>query len=142
MASPIRPQFFCARPNGTLTPLIALDELPAHISVRGVPRVLSPSDTQGMTSLGTVNPRAQFYIVDGVPVSQARGVTGSSNQLVRDFELHSSILRAAADDSLPVAQRLALQSLLQQGLSQNWFMGAGGMGNPRQVSFQRNSNQQ
>ncbi|KAL2001726.1 hypothetical protein VTN02DRAFT_1338 [Thermoascus thermophilus] len=137
MTSSIRPQFFCARPNGTLTPLIALDELPAHVSIRGVPRVLSPSDTQGMTSLGTVSPRAQFYIVDGVPVSQARGVTGSSNQLVRDFELHPSILRAAADDSLPVAQRLALQSFLQQGLSQNWFMGAGGMGNPRQTHNRR-----
>ena len=145
MTSPIRPQFFCARPNGTLTPLIALDELPAHISIRGVPRILSPSDTQGMTSLGTVNPRAQFYIVDGVPVNHARGVTSHSNQLVREFVLQSSLLRAAADDSLPVSQRLALQGLLQQGLSQNWVVGAantGGMGNSRQVSFQRDSNKQ
>lgn len=66
MPSPIRPQFFCSRPNGTMTPLIALDELPTNISIRGVHRHLSPHETAGMTSVGTAEHRSQLYIVDGV----------------------------------------------------------------------------
>lgn len=148
MASPIRPQFFCSRPNGTLTPLIALDELPTHISVRGVPRVLSPGDTQGMTSLGTVNPRAQFYVVDGVSPAPARASTGSqpAQQRSRDADIQNSLLKVVTDDSFPASQRLALHALIQQGLAQNWVMsnpaagawlaanaGGGGVGGGRQV---------
>ncbi|KAI9932812.1 hypothetical protein ASPWEDRAFT_22577 [Aspergillus wentii DTO 134E9] len=114
MASPLRPQFFCTRPNGSLTPLIAVDDLPAHVSLRGVPRVLSASDTQGMTSLGTVSPRSQSYIVDGLsPRASPTGYRG------RD-DLQSTLLRFVSDENLPASQRLALHALLQQSFSQNW----------------------
>lgn len=124
MASPIRPQFFCSRPNGTLTPMIALDELPAHVTIRGVPRVLSPSETQGMTSLGTVSPRAQFYVVDGVSPGTSRASNGhqSAQHVPRDVELQNSLLKVVTDDTIPASQRLALHALIQQGLSQNWVM--------------------
>ncbi|KAL1953408.1 hypothetical protein VTO42DRAFT_2847 [Malbranchea cinnamomea] len=64
MAVPLRPQHFASRQDGTLTALIAVDELPSFISIRGVPRVLSQSDTQGMTSLGILPARGQTYTVD------------------------------------------------------------------------------
>ena len=66
MAMPLRPQHFVSRQDGTLTALIAVDELPSCITVQGVPRVLNQSDTQGMTSLGTIPSRGQTYVVDYV----------------------------------------------------------------------------
>ncbi|KAF3491763.1 C-x8-C-x5-C-x3-H type zinc finger protein [Arthroderma uncinatum] len=64
MAMPLRPLHFLSREDGTLTALIAVDELPHYVSIRGVPRTLNHSDTQGMTSLGTVKSRGQFYLLD------------------------------------------------------------------------------
>lgn len=64
MAMPLRPLHFLSREDGTLTALVAVDELPHYISIRGVPRTLNHSDTQGMTSLGTVKSRGQFYLID------------------------------------------------------------------------------
>ncbi|OJJ49245.1 hypothetical protein ASPZODRAFT_13969 [Penicilliopsis zonata CBS 506.65] len=101
MASPIRPQFFCSRPNGSLTPLVALDELPSYVSIRGVPRLLSAGDTQGMTSLGAVTSRAQFYVVDGVSVDANRGSNSPS------------------DDNGFSQQRLGYQALVQQSTPLN-----------------------
>lgn len=120
MSAPIRPQFFCSRPNGTLTPLVAVDELPTHMSIRGTPRVLSPSETQGMTSLGTVNGRAQNYIVDGVFPPRVPAGNGNANRRSRDFELQASLARVMADENIPANQRLALQAVVHQGLAQNW----------------------
>lgn len=57
-------QFFCIRPDGSITPLVPVDELPAYISIRGVPANLMVSETHGMTSLGTLNPRREPFIVD------------------------------------------------------------------------------
>ncbi|KAE8349868.1 hypothetical protein BDV28DRAFT_151486 [Aspergillus coremiiformis] len=119
MSSPLRPQFFCTRPNGTLTPLIAVDELPSHLSIRGVPRTLSANETQGMTSLGTVNPRAQAYVIDGLVSSSTRATAGPRS---RDFDLQASLMRLVSDENVPASQRLAVNALLQQGISQNWFM--------------------
>ncbi|KAE8363966.1 hypothetical protein BDV27DRAFT_165140 [Aspergillus caelatus] len=119
MSSPLRPQFFCARPNGTITPLIAVDELPSHISIRGVPRTLSANETQGMTSLGTVSPRAQTYIIDGLVPASTRASSGPRS---RDFDLQASLMRLVSDENVPANQRLAVNALLQQGISQNWFM--------------------
>lgn len=129
--SPSRPQFFCSRPNGALTPMIALDELPAHVSVRGVPRALSPNETHGMTSLGTINPRAQAYVIDGVtaggtaplpaPVRDSSAVTNHQNRLAPHqpsstlgAELHNLLMRIVSDANLPAGhQRMAVQSLIQ-----------------------------
>jgi len=64
MTVPSKPRFFISRPNGTFVPLIPLDELPEHITIRGVPRTISPAETAGMFSLGTHDPPDSFYIVD------------------------------------------------------------------------------
>ncbi|KAL4778933.1 hypothetical protein BJX76DRAFT_365709 [Aspergillus varians] len=121
MSSSLRPQFFCTRPNGTLTPVVAVDELPAHISIRGVPRVLSPSDTQGMTSLGSVNPRNQTYAVDGVvPTASRPSSTGATNHRSRNHDMQSSLLKILTDENIPLNQRMALNTVLQQGLPQSW----------------------
>lgn len=66
MTEPLRPQYFITRQNGTMVPLVALDELPATISIRGVPRTLSPYDVAGMTGLGTFESQHRQYVVDGV----------------------------------------------------------------------------
>ncbi|KAL4896818.1 hypothetical protein BDV59DRAFT_199163 [Aspergillus ambiguus] len=121
MASSLRPQFFCTRPNGTLSPLIAVDDLPSHISIRGVPRVLSPNDTQGMTSLGTVDPRAQSYVVEGMSPTLTRpSSANAAAHRTRDYDLQASLMRMAADESTPASQRMAANALLQQGIAQNW----------------------
>ncbi|KAF9891955.1 hypothetical protein FE257_002918 [Aspergillus nanangensis] len=149
MASPLRPQFFCTRPNGSLTPLIAVDDLPAHITIRGVPRVLSPNDTQGMTSLGTINPRPQSsYIVEGMPppVSSRTSPTNVAPRRPREYDMQNSLMRLATDENVPTNQRLAVSALLQQGATQNWTVaspsspnswlvangGGGGSGSSRQ----------
>ncbi|KAL4733420.1 hypothetical protein BDV11DRAFT_213883 [Aspergillus similis] len=119
MSSSLRPQFFCTRPNGTLTPLIAVDELPAHITIHGAPRVLSPNETQGMTSLGAVRTRGQFYSVEGaVPASGPPSTSGKNQPGSNDLQSH--LLRLLNDDSIPATQRNALGALLQQSLPQNW----------------------
>lgn len=83
LTSLLRPQFFCTRPNGCVTPLIALDELPPNISIRGTYRYLSPNETAGMTSVGTSEHRSQFYIVEGSHVNpvgtSVTTVAGESN---------------------------------------------------------------
>lgn len=65
--SEIRPQFFLVRENDTIVPLIALDELPADITISGVPRNLGMADTGGMTSVGKIPSRGAVYVVNGVP---------------------------------------------------------------------------
>ncbi|KAL1966754.1 hypothetical protein VTN77DRAFT_3951 [Rasamsonia byssochlamydoides] len=121
MTTPLRPQFFCSRPNGTLTPLIALDELPSHISIRGIPRALSPGDTLGMTSLGTVIPRAQFYIVDGLQPGPVDNSTIGLANAVRDTDAQTAVFSIGADDAMIFNPRLALQAVNQQQPSQNWI---------------------
>lgn len=119
----LRPQFFCARPNGIVTALVAVDELPSHVSIRGIPRVLSANDTQGMTSLGTVNGRSQAYMVDGVPSGPMRasgGVAAANGGRVRDNDFQAAIFRILSDESIPPSQRLALHGLIQQAMSQSW----------------------
>lgn len=66
MDEPLRPQHFITRQNGIMVPLIAADELPTTLSIRGVPRTLTPHDTSGMTGIGTVNARHRQYTVDGL----------------------------------------------------------------------------
>ncbi|KAL3479884.1 hypothetical protein BJX99DRAFT_267599 [Aspergillus californicus] len=123
MSTPIRPQFFCARPNGTLTPLIAVDELPAHIVIHNAPRVLSAGDTHGMTSLGTVSAHGNFYNVEGTSLAPSRpssaGITGHRS---RTYDLQASLMRILSDENISGSQRLALTTLLQQGIPQIWHV--------------------
>lgn len=47
-----------------MVPLIALDELPPTINIRGVPRSLEAKDMTGMTCAGSADSRHRTYIVD------------------------------------------------------------------------------
>ncbi|OJD12847.1 hypothetical protein ACJ73_09290 [Blastomyces percursus] len=61
----MQPEFCISRPNGAVTALIAVDELPPFVTIRGVPRCLGKiDDANGMENLGTVNARGQFYTID------------------------------------------------------------------------------
>ncbi|KAL8775015.1 MAG: hypothetical protein Q9209_000494 [Squamulea sp. 1 TL-2023] len=52
MGSHPRPYWFLVRPDNTITPLIAVDELPPNIQIAGVPAAMSLSDTKSMESVG------------------------------------------------------------------------------------------
>lgn len=64
MSIPLRPLHFVSRPDGKFTALVAVDELPSFISIRGIPRVLDQNGIEGMISLGTLPDRGQKYTVD------------------------------------------------------------------------------
>src|SRR5947207_4012484 len=80
---PLRPQLFVTRHNGTMVPLIAADELPLTLSLRGVPRTLSPHDVSGMTGVGTFDSGHRQYVVDSLnrgaetPTAENRSQMGS-----------------------------------------------------------------
>jgi len=61
-----KPQFFVTRQNGAMVPLIAMDELPIHVQIQGVSRTLSAFEVAGMTGVGTVDARHQFYVVESM----------------------------------------------------------------------------
>ncbi|KAJ5569964.1 uncharacterized protein N7459_009394 [Penicillium hispanicum] len=111
MSAQSRPGFFCSRPNGVVTPLIAMDELPTHIQIRGVSRTLTPGETQGMTSCGVANARAEPWIVDGLP----SGPHASAN---KDglAELQSILMKIMNDPSVASHHRAAVHSILYKGL--------------------------
>lgn len=52
MSSLPRPKHFITRPDGTMTPLIALDEMPDDVRIMNVPTTLTPEQTAGMMSMG------------------------------------------------------------------------------------------
>lgn len=59
-----RPQYFLSRLDGTLTPLIAVDELPSSIRIAGVSAVISQAATVNMMSLGVKDRSQTKYIVE------------------------------------------------------------------------------
>ncbi|PWY95225.1 hypothetical protein BO94DRAFT_620699 [Aspergillus sclerotioniger CBS 115572] len=130
MSSPIKPQHFCTRPDGVSTPLIAVDELPTQISIRGVPRTLQPDQTRGMTSLGTVAPRrSRTYVVD------CSGYAPRSSRPPQDSDQQAMVVRLLRDESLPDSLRLAMATLHQHGLlhglldtDSSWVGSSGGAG--------------
>ncbi|KAJ5292553.1 uncharacterized protein N7443_008506 [Penicillium atrosanguineum] len=109
MGSQDRPSFFCSRPDGTLTPLIAVDDLPPGLSVRGVSRALTPGETQGMTSCGVAAPRAESWIVDGSP-SGARVVADE-----KVHEVNSLLYKILREDNVHGDIRSAIQEVLFRG---------------------------
>ena len=58
-----RPRHFIHRSDGTITALVAVDELPNSIRLENVPSHLSQAETQGMTSLGVEAKSAGVYAV-------------------------------------------------------------------------------
>lgn len=91
--SEIRPQFFLVRENDAIVPLIALDELPANITIPGVSRNLGMADTGGMTSVGKISSRGAVYVVNGVsegnddrfPPSNGKGKGRFGDKKVSNF---------------------------------------------------------
>lgn len=108
MDSQTRPGFFCSRPNGTLTPLIAVDELPTHISIRGVPRTLTAKDTQGMTSCGVAPPRNEPWVVD----DSASMTSNTSNDQNDSTELCNMLFKILRYENVSSATRILLQGVL------------------------------
>ncbi|KAJ5190449.1 Zinc finger CCCH-type [Penicillium cinerascens] len=109
MGSQDRPSFFCSRPDGTLTPLLAVDDLPLSLSVRNVSRTLTPGDTQGMTSCGVAAPRSDPWVVDGPP-------TGS--RVVNDEkmnDLHALLFKILREEEVGCEIRSSIQEILFRG---------------------------
>ena len=81
MSDSSRPRYFLVRDDGTLTPLVAVDELPASIRILGVPAVLSYANTQGMVSLGVAARSERRYILESSTYSSPNRIgTPSSGQ--------------------------------------------------------------
>lgn len=110
MSSQGGPSFFCSRPDGSLTPLIALDDLPAGVTVRGVHRTLKPADTQGMISCGSTEPRAEPWTLEGTIVA----VPGATTN---DTELHDVLLKIVAETSVAPHLRHAIKEILFRDLA-------------------------
>ena len=111
MAVQSRPAFFCARPDGAVTPMIAMDELPSNIHIRGVPRTLTPGETQGMTSCGVADVRAEPWVVDGLP--PVSSPIAKKDSLL---DLESVLIKIASDTTVAPHHRLAVQNILFRGL--------------------------
>ena len=102
--------FFIVRPDGTKTPLIAVDELPSNFHILGVPPSISDAQTQGMVSLGLVPSSGRYYVVQQDENSAASSSSlGPPSQL--DSEKHGLGLPrryTAADAGLSGIENLAL----------------------------------
>lgn len=57
-------QFFVTRQNGSMVPLIAMDELPPNVMIRGVPHTLTPWQISGMGNVGNFNTRHRQHLVE------------------------------------------------------------------------------
>ncbi|KAL8874842.1 MAG: hypothetical protein Q9198_006721 [Flavoplaca austrocitrina] len=64
-----RPHWFLVRPDNTITPLIAVDELPSNIRIVGIPAAMSLIDTKSMESVGVRERSTGTYDVQGVPAA-------------------------------------------------------------------------
>lgn len=78
------PGHYLHRTDGTVTPLIAVDELPAFLHIVGVSRLLTKAQTQDMISLGTLPRSQKLYAVQMVdPQSEI----GDDSASVRTIEI-------------------------------------------------------
>ncbi|KAL8804702.1 MAG: hypothetical protein Q9182_002394 [Xanthomendoza sp. 2 TL-2023] len=64
MRSHPRPHWFLVRPDNTITPLIAVDELPPDVHIAGVPAVMSLVDTKSMESVGVRERSTGAYVIE------------------------------------------------------------------------------
>lgn len=74
-----RPQHFVTRGDGSITPLIAVDELPESIRIVGVPAIISQAATLNMMDLGFQERIRTKYIVE-IPEDTGSGNTGNPSQ--------------------------------------------------------------
>ncbi|KAJ5168097.1 uncharacterized protein N7482_003691 [Penicillium canariense] len=118
MSSQARPSFFCSRPNGVLTPLIALDDLPAQVTIRGVARILTAGETQGMTSCGVVAPRSEPWTLDGTAPTSHGGIINKGDLA----ELQAVLLKIMADDNVATHLRMSIKGILYRGLDAAYIL--------------------
>ncbi|KAL8686893.1 MAG: hypothetical protein Q9224_005310 [Gallowayella concinna] len=90
MRSHPRPHWFLVRPDNTITPLIAVDELPPDVRIAGVPAVMSLVDTKSMESVGVRERSTGTYAIELA--------TSSSN--VNDSEEQPRTSDTSESDSL------------------------------------------
>lgn len=127
MSAQSRPTFFCSRPNGALTPMIAVDDLPSHVIVRGVPRSLSVEETQGMTSCGMLLSRSEPYVVDG-PAGTQVSLHALAHKRLAD-ELKAVLTNVVCDMDVPPHHRQAVGAVLTAAMETPYFLNTGTNGN-------------
>lgn len=92
-----RPAHFLRRTDGTITPLVAVDELPAFLHIVGVSRLLTKAQTEGLISVGTLPRSSKLYAVHMMdPQSEA----GSDNESVKTIEMQPASSRASNATSI------------------------------------------
>ncbi|KAN0075661.1 hypothetical protein V8E54_006931 [Elaphomyces granulatus] len=91
MSFSAHPIYYCLRPDGTAAPLIAVDELPPQLYIRGAPRRLP--ETEGMICLGMFGFPRQSYVVESLPAS-----TSSPPFIDRGSQLP----RSTTEETLPL----------------------------------------
>ena len=90
MSGTPRPGYFVARADGTLTPMIAVDELPSSINILGVPATITPAGTQNMVSLGLKERSSQPYVVqfaEDIQITSDTEKNPSNKELVEGKEV-------------------------------------------------------
>ncbi|CAG8085998.1 unnamed protein product [Penicillium salamii] len=107
-------RFFCARPDGTLTPLVALDDFPPGVMIRDLPRNLGAGDTQGMTSCGLASPRAKPLDIGGV-AHVYPSIPGNHDM----EELHKTLVLILHDSKAPSHIRTLVQNTLCRVVEQS-----------------------
>lgn len=111
MGSYPRPHWFLVRPDNTITPLIAVDELPANIHIVGVPAAMSLVDTKSMESVGVRERSVGAYDVHGVPAA-----IPAINRF--DFEEHARTSSESGSD-LPLQKSVSASESSAEGRSVN-----------------------
>ncbi|KAJ5769997.1 uncharacterized protein N7511_002048 [Penicillium nucicola] len=105
-------QHFVTRGDGTAALMIPADELPTHLSIRGVPRTLQASDTQGMISCGVAPRRAEPWIIDGTVAGLPFVKTPEDLA-----ELTATLGRIVNDETVSADLRKSVQEVLYKGLA-------------------------
>ncbi|KAJ5322214.1 uncharacterized protein N7506_011344 [Penicillium brevicompactum] len=102
-------RFFCTRPHGSMAALIAVDDLPHGVTIDGLPRVLTPGETQGMTSCGLAETRPEPWTIDGVAHVYPRNL---DNNLVA--EMHQTLVSLLRDPAIPARVQASVQNLINR----------------------------
>lgn len=106
-----KPSFFCTRPDGSQTPLIPADELPIGLVIRGLSRVITAGETQGMTSCGVAIHRPENWIIDSY--GQSRPSVSTPELLEKLRKIFVEVLKI---ESAPAQLRQEVSDLLTKGL--------------------------
>lgn len=85
-----RLEFFVSRENGSLVPLVAADELPKHVQLRGIPRNLSHNQTTGLTRVAHIAPAQAALRVQRSKVFPLGKATAGHQSLEASTSCHGS----------------------------------------------------